>query len=123
MKLCVHDADEVAAIPEIEIDRFPFVIGRQNDCDCCVPLAFISRRHCLFTLEGSQIQVQDLGSHNGTFVNGRKATSPVPVHHGHELTLGTVALRVVMPAHMLETADEIEIKTKEEAALPKDAES
>src|SRR6266702_1252878 len=115
MKLCVHEPAEVAVIPEIEIDRFPFVIGRQADCDCCVPLAFISRRHCQFTLEGSQIHVQDLELHNGTFVNGRKATSPLPVNHGDEVTLGTVALRVVMPARMLETAGEIELKTKEEA--------
>jgi pSer/pThr/pTyr-binding forkhead associated (FHA) protein len=81
---------------EILVDRFPFVIGRRSDNDCSLPLAFVSRRHCQFTRAEDQVLVQDLESYNGTYVNGKRATSPVPVRHGDELTLGPCSFRVMV---------------------------
>jgi pSer/pThr/pTyr-binding forkhead associated (FHA) protein len=104
-------------VPEVEVEQFPFVIGRKRDCDWSLPLSFISRRHCLFTRDGNQVQVQDLESYNGTFVNGRRASSPLPVHHGDEVSLGPVALRVFMPAQMLETKEELQGLTQKEEPL------
>lgn len=81
---------------EIVVKRFPFVIGRRSDSDHSLPLAFVSRRHCQFTRAGDQVLVQDLESHNGTFVNGQRASSPLPVQNGDELTLGPCPFRVSM---------------------------
>src|SRR5262249_43428223 len=53
-----------------------------------------SRRHCQFTRIGDQILVQDLKSRNGTFVNGQRASRPLPVQDGDELTLGPCSFRV-----------------------------
>jgi pSer/pThr/pTyr-binding forkhead associated (FHA) protein len=117
VKLFLQNPDVNGVVPAVEIEQFPFVIGRKRDCDWSLPLAFISRRHCRFTREGNQVQVQDLESHNGTFVNGKRASSPLPVHHGDEVSLGPVAMRVVMPAQMLETKEDNHILTKEEAPL------
>jgi pSer/pThr/pTyr-binding forkhead associated (FHA) protein len=106
MKLWLqHLGAAKGATAEICLDRFPFVIGRRSDCHCCLPFAFISRHHCQFTCSGDEIQVQDLESYNGTFVNGRDAHHPLPVQDGDEITLGPLTFRVVMPRAAHETAD------------------
>ena len=46
------------------------VIGRRQDCDLCIPLMIISRKHCEFNQDQGQLTIRDLGSRNGTFVNG-----------------------------------------------------
>jgi pSer/pThr/pTyr-binding forkhead associated (FHA) protein len=93
---------------EILIDRYPFVIGRRSGNDCCLPLACISRRHCQLTREAGEVLVQDLESHNGTFVNGRRALKPLPLQHGDELSLGPVQFRVLVQADCQETDQHLE---------------
>jgi pSer/pThr/pTyr-binding forkhead associated (FHA) protein len=101
---------------EIEIDRFPFVIGRRSESDFALPLACISRRHCQFTREGSQPLVQDLGSYNGTFVNGRRALIPLPLQHGDELSLGPIVFRVLIdPEELCDTTACVGATTPEAA--------
>lgn len=48
------------------------VIGRRQECDLCIPLMIISRRHCQLNFDENTVHIRDLGSRNGTFVNGRK---------------------------------------------------
>lgn len=48
------------------------IVGRRQDCDLCVPLMVISRRHCSFNMDEGVLSVRDLGSSNGTFVNGQR---------------------------------------------------
>ena len=47
-------------------------IGRRQDCDFCLPLSVISRKHCELSLDRNQINIRDLGSRNGTFLNGQR---------------------------------------------------
>jgi pSer/pThr/pTyr-binding forkhead associated (FHA) protein len=61
-----------------------------------IPLGFdpqASRRHAAFTLGPSGLQVQDLGSTNGTFVNGSRVQS-APLHRGDTVTIGNNSFRV-----------------------------
>src|SRR5262249_29794501 len=61
-------------------------IGRSHDCDVCLtredPDLTISRYHCLLEIDPPVVRLHDLGSRNGTFVNGetvgqrRRGTSP-----------------------------------------------
>ena len=50
------------------------IIGRAEDCDIQVPAnyqhAVVSRHHCCLEMEPPAIRVHDLGSRNGTYVNG-----------------------------------------------------
>lgn len=46
------------------------VIGRRHDCDFYLPLQSISRRHCQLIVNNGTVFIRDLGSKNGTFVNG-----------------------------------------------------
>lgn len=48
------------------------VIGRRHDCDLCVPLTLVSRRHCKLSKNNQVVNIRDLGSRNGTFLNGKR---------------------------------------------------
>lgn len=84
----------------LAITRFPCVVGRQRDCDQVIDLAFISRRHCCFFVREGQVWVQDLGSRNGTRVNGEKIEGARPVSDGDQLSIGHLALKVRLPAQL-----------------------
>ncbi|MHC4726567.1 MAG: FHA domain-containing protein [Planctomycetota bacterium] len=48
------------------------VIGRRHDCDLCIPLKTVSRRHCQLNQNKEAIKIRDLGSGIGTFLNGKR---------------------------------------------------
>ena len=48
------------------------VIGRRHDCDLCIPLMPVSRRHCQLSLNNETLKIRDLGSRNGTYLNGKR---------------------------------------------------
>ncbi len=48
------------------------VLGREKDCQLRIPSGQISRHHCELISGGSGVRIRDLGSSNGTFVNGQK---------------------------------------------------
>ena len=54
------------------ITRDMTVVGRREDCDLRIPLSDVSRKHCRVILNGEAIKVEDLGSSNGTYVNGER---------------------------------------------------
>ncbi|MBS0520932.1 MAG: adenylate/guanylate cyclase domain-containing protein [Proteobacteria bacterium] len=73
------------------------VIGRSADqCELVIPHATVSRRHARLTLDGDALQIEDLGSTNGTAVNGAlvKANSPVALQAGSRLRVGDVELAI-----------------------------
>ena len=51
-----------------------------------------SREHASITVDGGRAQVVDLGSHNGTFVGGRRIDGPVLLRDGDEIVVGSVRL-------------------------------
>jgi CheY-like chemotaxis protein len=81
----------------IAITHFPALVGRSSDCDYQIPQPLISRRHCLFHLRDGDIWVQDLGSLNGTFVNGERIKGPEPLHEGDKLDLAFLPYEVCLP--------------------------
>ena len=48
------------------------VIGRREDCDLRIPLGEVSRKHCRIVRDGDTLKLEDLGSSNGTFLNGSR---------------------------------------------------
>jgi pSer/pThr/pTyr-binding forkhead associated (FHA) protein len=51
------------------------LIGRAKECDFWVPVMSVSRRHCELNIEAPLLHVHDLGSRNGTYVNGMRVTN------------------------------------------------
>ena len=66
---------------ELEGERF--IIGRGADCDLTLQADRVSRRHLRIELVGSDWLAEDLGSRNGTFLNGR----PISTAALHDLDL------------------------------------
>lgn len=65
-------------------------MGRAPRADFVVDAALVSRVHCRFLLSDvNQLEIEDLGSTNGTFVNGKKVTR-VALTDGDKLTVGRV---------------------------------
>jgi len=48
------------------------IIGRRHDCDLCVPLMVVSKRHCQLNQNKEAVKIRDLDSRNGTFLNGKR---------------------------------------------------
>lgn len=72
------------------------VLGRAQDCDICLALAHLSRRHAKFTLSGKGLELEDLGSSNGTFVNGKKIQR-VLLNNGDEVSFDSLRFKVIGP--------------------------
>ena len=65
-------------------------MGRAPRADFVVDAALVSRVHCRFTLnETNELELEDLGSTNGTFVNGKKVAKAI-LSDGDKLTIGRV---------------------------------
>ena len=69
-------------------------MGRAPRADFVVDAALVSRIHCRFTLsDANQLQLEDLGSTNGTFVNGQKVVLS-SLNDGDTIKVGRVEFRV-----------------------------
>jgi len=108
--------DGALAGKELELTLPEMVIGRDPSADLVIDSAGVSRRHAVVIRTNGDIQVQDLGSSNGTFVNGERLTAPKTLHPGDVLQLGqAVSLTLVALAEddLPEMAPQLE--TREEA--------
>ena len=64
-----------SAEPDIIVDGRTIMVGRHPVCDVRLISLRISRRHCIMTADWSEVVVRDLGSTNGTWVNGQRVDS------------------------------------------------
>ena len=76
----------------LPLDRFPFVIGRARECQLVIDSTQISRQHAQLEQDHDQILLTDLGSTNGTLVNGERLTAHIPrrLRAGDKLNLGGI---------------------------------
>jgi hypothetical protein len=70
------------------------VIGRASDLDMVLVEDMVSRKHAAIITTGGQVELQDLGSTNGTFVNGEKIKR-VRLKEGDRILIGTSIIKVV----------------------------
>lgn len=70
------------------------IIGRSSDLDMVLVEDMVSRRHAKITSTDAEVYIQDLGSTNGTFVNGEKI-SRSRLNEGDRILVGTSIMKVV----------------------------
>lgn len=73
------------------------VIGRHPECQVHINSNMVSRRHARLLRQGDKYVIEDLGSGNGTFVNGKKIEGPVELKHDDRIKLGPILLRFENP--------------------------
>jgi pSer/pThr/pTyr-binding forkhead associated (FHA) protein len=66
------------------------VIGRREDCDLRIPLGEVSRKHCRIVRDGDSLRLEDLGSSNGTFLNGTRVEREAVLNPGDSIQVGPV---------------------------------
>jgi pSer/pThr/pTyr-binding forkhead associated (FHA) protein len=75
-------------VREIPLSGDELLLGRGEDCDLCLRDPEISRHHCLIRTRGHETAISDLGSSNGTFINGHRLLSQTKLVTGDEIVLG-----------------------------------
>jgi hypothetical protein len=80
--------DRVTSKKNFEVDSV--LIGRTPESALQLNHPDVSRKHCCLWIRGHEIWIEDLGSSNGTFVDGIKLTAHAPqaVHPGEKITIG-----------------------------------
>lgn len=76
-----------------------FTIGRTHDCDLRIENMSVSRLHAQLNRSEDGWLLSDLGSHNGTRVNGWLVREPVPVRAGDLIQFGSATFIVQTPSH------------------------
>jgi hypothetical protein len=72
---------------KVLVDQSEFIIGRDERCHLVVDDRRVSRQHARIRLEGDQYLLEDLGSKNGTFVNGQELGEPRFLQDGDEIQI------------------------------------
>ncbi|NTX40144.1 FHA domain-containing protein [Myxococcus sp. CA033] len=78
---------------EFSLEDGEYVIGRAADNPICIPDTSVSRKHVMVRKAGAGWMVSDLGSGNGTLVNGEAIGEETPLANGDVITLGDTELR------------------------------
>jgi pilus assembly protein CpaF len=77
---------------QLDVDGSEIRIGRLDDNEIVLPRGNVSKRHARVTLEDGRYVLRDLGSTNGTYVNGRRISIPTVIATGDKLYIGDFIL-------------------------------
>ena len=78
------------------LEEGEFLIGRGKDCKLRPNSELVSRHHCCITLDDTGVRVREMGSTNGTFLNGRRITEETRVTNGDLVTVGPLTFAVIV---------------------------
>src|SRR6478609_11548822 len=90
---------------KLDFDKTEVTIGRVQGNDIILPKGNVSKRHSRIVLKDNRFIVVDLKSTNGTYVNGRKITSPLVVKEGDKIYIGDFILTLEGDAALTSPAD------------------
>jgi predicted component of type VI protein secretion system len=90
----------------IAVKRSTLLIGRAEDCDVRPLSEDVSRRHCAIHVGPADVWAEDLGSRNGTFVNGVKIKEKTKLADGDVVRVGSLELKVSCAKPVAEGAED-----------------
>jgi pSer/pThr/pTyr-binding forkhead associated (FHA) protein len=73
----------------VELNAEEMTIGRSPQNDLVLEDRLVSRLHAILMRRGDVVLIEDLGSHNGTYVNNERLHQIRQLHHGDTITIGT----------------------------------
>ena len=93
-ELVVEDSEVLAPQTRFALRDGAISVGRSSASDIVLKSDdYASGRHARLTHHGGLLYVEDLGSTNGTFVNGRKTVGATPLRHGDTVRIGSTTFR------------------------------
>ncbi len=107
------------AVKEIPLSSVTTIIGRKTDCGLRIPSPLVSRQHCELTRAGERLIAKDLGSSNGTFVNGTKIKQK-ELKSGDTLGVGPITFIVQLGGAAVSPSDTARPHRAAAAAAPAD---
>jgi len=100
---------------EIAVTKSRFLIGRGQNCHLRPQSDMVSREHCEITVEGGKVTAKDMGSRNGTIVNGDVIDGPREIKMGDLLKVGPLEFEVMID-HSPGGAKRSKVKSVQQAA-------
>lgn len=91
-ELVVHAPDQRPTV--VPLARTAVTFGRSERMTVALDDSYVSEEHALVSPDGDGWLVRDLGSTNGTYLNGAKVTQPTPISAGDQLRIGKTRVEV-----------------------------
>src|SRR5437868_2934730 len=91
-----------------------YVIGRRSDCQIFVPDMRVSRQHARLWKDGDGWTLEDLGSNNGTYVNGTRLQGSTGLRHADEIMIANNKIRVEAQDELFPQAEDVGMLTEDE---------
>jgi pSer/pThr/pTyr-binding forkhead associated (FHA) protein len=101
---------------KIAVKKAEFIIGRSQSCHLCAASSAISRQHCAILRQDNRVSVKDMGSRNGTLVNGERITEEIELTSGDELSVGPLKFLVTISTG-INNVKKPEVKSVAEAVV------
>jgi pSer/pThr/pTyr-binding forkhead associated (FHA) protein len=88
-----EESRQVVQVPEKGL-----LVGRDSNCDLCLSDVFVSTKHCKFFFEKGRFFIEDLGSTNGTTVDGAEiiAERKMPLEPGQSVQIGVTVIKAAI---------------------------
>jgi predicted component of type VI protein secretion system len=99
----------------IPLNRRKFLIGREQDCQLRPNSDMVSRHHCVFSVDDYSVRLRDLGSTNGTLVNGERIRKETVLANGDRIVIGNLDFELVIRAGI--TMPDADSKTMQPVTL------
>ena len=77
---------------QMELGDVPVIVGRASECALAMPHPSVSRQHCRIWREGDRYLIEDLGSTNRTYLNGKPVTR-AELRDGDQISVGNNAIK------------------------------
>lgn len=106
---------------EFPIAEEKTILGRRQDCQLRIPTKDISRQHCVLQMQDKALVVKDLGSSNGTFINGKRIAE-AELKAGDRLRVGPVTFVVQIDGKPANITAEDAAPSQTEPSLAEDDE-
>jgi pSer/pThr/pTyr-binding forkhead associated (FHA) protein len=108
-----------ANVVEFKIEKDEIFIGRGKDCDIILTDKKVSRKNTVITRSGFNLTIKDLGSSNGTYVNGEKVTEKA-LNSGDKIKIGGAEFNYLaeQPGYTEQAKDFLVVPPLEERSAP-----
>src|SRR3954464_1523270 len=84
-----------------------YILGRGDECHVRFNSDWVSRQHCLVQVRDAGAVLRDLGSRNGTLINGQLCEGERELNHGDQVQVGPLTFEVALDSSAVEAAPQM----------------